>query len=52
MFLHRATLILLSGTISVLLGTTKSSIVMSFIIVILCFFGWLGEALHDGANIK
>lgn len=26
--------------------------VMSIIILILCVFGWLGQALHDGANIK
>lgn len=25
---------------------------MSFLIFILCVFGWLGQALNDGANIK
>lgn len=26
--------------------------VMGIIVIILCFVGWLGEALRDGANVK
>lgn len=35
-----------------LLVTPKTNRPMSFIIMILCFFAWLGEALNDGSNIK
>ena len=31
---------------------SKSNCNMAFIIMILCVFGWLGQALKDGANIK
>ena len=31
---------------------SKSNCNMAFIIMILCVFGWLGQALKDGADIK
>ena len=35
----------------VILVTSKFLINMSFIIIILCVFAWLAQALKDGANI-
>lgn len=26
--------------------------IMSILVIVICLFGWLGEALKDGANIK
>ncbi len=36
----------------VILVTSKFLINMSFIIIILCAFAWLGHALKDGADIN
>lgn len=33
-------------------NTKKMLKVMGIIVIILCFVGWLGEALRDGANVK
>ena len=47
-----ARLILQMKVMTAFPATKKNYCTMAFIIMILCVFGWLGQALKDGADVK